>query len=220
MKFPQNEWLEVIKTNPRVFLFKYTQIKNIQKFLFKYNICNNELFKIIKEYPDLLIANRYDMLRRKLALFEDLKINSVTIGNLIKAYPFVLLKSYNSFINKVYYFHKELKMDIEKIDIYPLIYVYNLERDIKPRCGLMKEYNVWVKFSEAFSMSVDELEVRLREIGDVDKDKDNNNNNNRNDVDKDNNRNDVDRDREEKAVPKAVANERDLLFRYNKYHTI
>jgi hypothetical protein len=83
-------------------------------------------------------------------------------------------------------------MNIEEIDIYPLIYLYDLNRDIKPRCELMKNMNKWITFKEAFSMSVEDLAKRLGTVNNV------------NVVDS----------------TSAPLFERDLLFRYSKYYTI
>lgn len=190
MKINRQDFREIIEKNCKVFLFRHTQVTNVVTLLTKQGLRTKEVFNILKEYPDLLLANRYDLLRQKLQLFAELRINQSSIKNLVLNYPFILLKSYNSFINKVFYFKKELKMDIETIDIYPLIYVYNLERDIKPRCELMKKYNNWLPFSEAFAMTVDELALKLganqTEVTKVD----------------------------------DFNYERDLLFRYSKYVTI
>lgn len=193
MKFDRKEWRALIEKDPRVYLFRHTQMTNVVSLLRYHGVSNKEAFEIIKQYPDFLLANRYDLLRKKFALFNQLKLNKSTIRNLIKLYPFIMLKSYNSFVNKVFYFHQELKMDIEDIDIYPLIYVYNLQKDIKPRCELMKKYNKWLPFNEAFSMSIEDLAEKLNVKA------------------------------EDKAIKPSDASplqERDLLFRYSKYHTI
>jgi len=81
-------------------------------------------------------------------------------------------------------------MNIEEIDIYPLIYLYDLKRDIKPRCELMKKMNNWIPFKEAFSMSVEDLAKRLGTVNNINVD------------------------------DSAPLFERDLLFRYSKYYTI
>ena len=181
----------MIEQNPKVFLFKQTQLTNVVSLLTKQGLKSKEVFEFIKEYPDLLLANRYSLLKNKLELFEQLKMNRDTVKNLVLTYPFILLKSYNSFINKVFYFNKELRMDIEEIDIYPLIYAYNLNRDIKPRCELMKKYNKWLPFSEAFSMSVEDLAKKLGE-----------------------------ENYQVQSDSGSPLYERDLLFRYSKYLTI
>jgi len=191
MKLDRKEWRQIIEKDPRVFIFRYTQLINIEKLLSNYGIRKTEIFEFIKQYPDLLMANRYDLLRKKLQLLEELKLNKTTIKNLIKSYPFILLKSYNSFVNKVFYFNNELRMDIEDIDIYPLIYVFNLERDIKPRCELMKKYNTWLPFSQVFSLSMPELAEKLGA-----------------------------KQEEISLQGTPLSNERDLLFKYSKYHTI
>lgn len=191
MKFDRKEWREIIQRNPKVFLFRHTQLTNVVSQLTKYGLKAKEVFEIIKVYPDLLLANRYSMLKKKLELFEQLKMNKDTIKNLIKEYPFILLKSYNSFINKVFYFNKEIKIEIEDLDIYPMIYCYSLKNDIKPRCELMKKANKSIPYSEAFSMTLDQLAEKLG----------------------------VDKKDIAGAEDKGLF-ERDLMFRYSKYITI
>jgi hypothetical protein len=186
----RKEWREVIERNPNIFIFKHTQLKNVFSILSQLGIKAKETFEFVKIYPDLLIANRYNILKKKLLLFGDLQMNKSTIKNLIKSYPFILLKSYNSFIDKVFYFSKELNMNIEEIDIYPLIYLYDLNRDIKPRCEMMKQMKKWIPFKEAFSMSVEDLAKKLGAVNPT------------------------------SVGDSGPLYERDLLFRYSKYYTI
>lgn len=165
-------------------------MKNVFALMSKIGLKSKETFEFVKIYPDLLLANRYNILQKKLLLFSDLQMNKSTIKSLIKTYPFILLKSYNSFIDKVFYFSKELNMNIEEVDIYPLIFLYDLKRDIKPRCEMMKKINKWIPFKEAFSMSVEDLAIKLGASS------------------------------VEKIGDSAPLYERDLLFRYSKYLTI
>jgi hypothetical protein len=165
-------------------------MKNVFALLSQMGLKSKDTFEFVKIYPDLLLANRYNILQKKLLLFGDLQMNKSTIKSLIKTYPFILLKSYNSFIDKVFYFSKELNMNIEEVDIYPLIFLYDLKRDIKPRCEIMKKMNKWIPFKEAFSISVEDLAIKLG-AGSV-----------------------------EEIENSAPLYERDLLFRYSKYLTI
>ncbi len=161
LKWDKKEFYDFIIQNPKVFLFKHTQIINVISLITQYKIKSSEVFEILKKYPDLLIANRYSMLEKKLELFDLLKLRKSTIRNLIKTYPFILLKSYNSFVNKVYYFKNDLGIHIEDIEIYPIIFVFNLNKDIKPRCELMKKYNKWIPFKEVFSLTPEEFINRI-----------------------------------------------------------
>ncbi len=191
MKFDRKVWRGIIERNPKVFLFKDTQITNVVSCLTSKGLSSKEILQFMNDYPDLLLANRYSMLKEKMLLFDALKMNKDTVKSLVRAYPFILLKSYNSFINKVFYFSKELKKDIEETDIYPLIYTFNLNKDIKPRCELMKKYDKWIPLNEAFSMSVEELAAKLEvDVKEITKEED------------------------------SPLNERDLLFKYSKYLTI
>jgi hypothetical protein len=152
------------------------------------NLTEEEIFGIIKICPDIMISNRYSILMKKLELFGKLNINKNTIKSLILKYPFILVKSYNSFIKKVFYFN-DLGLKIENIDIYPLIYLYNLATDIKPRCEVMKKYNKWIPLKEAFSISPADFQQRLG----------------------------ISAQEYEGYKEDSPLHERDLLFRYSKY---
>jgi hypothetical protein len=115
-------------------------------------------------------------------------MSKMTVKNFIQRYPFILVKSYNSFIKKVVYF-SELGFKIENIDIYPLIYAFNLATDIKPRCEVMKMQNKWIPFNEAFSISPTEFQSKLG----------------------------VSSQEYENLKEASPLHERDLMFRYSKY---
>jgi hypothetical protein len=173
-------------------LFRYSQINNVVDLLRKYDLKYNEILQLIKDYPDLLISNRYSILKQKIDLFDQLNMEKSTVRNLIRNFPFIILKSYNSFIRKILYF-KNLQINITEMDIYPVIFVYNLNRDIKPRCELMKKHNKWIPFKEAFALSPDEFCKRLS----------------------------VERKEfDELYHDSSPLFERDLTFRYSKYLTI
>ena len=182
--------VNLIKRDPKFLIFRYTQVENIIKQLSAFDIKPSQTFELVKQYPDILISNRYSILEKKLELFTDLNLNKSTIKNLIKRYPFILLKSYNSFVRKILYFN-DLGMKIESIDIYPIIFLFNLETDIKPRCEIMKKYNKWIPFKEAFSLTPEQFAERMGV----------------NNSEYDNN-----------SSP-SLLNERDIFFRYSKYLT-
>jgi hypothetical protein len=127
-------------------------------------------------------------LRKKFGLFTELGINKKTVKTLLLKYPFVLVKSYNSFIKKILYFN-QIGLKIENIDIYPLIYVFNLATDIKPRCEVMRKYNKWLPFKEAFSISPEEFQKRMG----------------------------ISNQEYEGFTEPSPLQERDLMFRYSKY---
>jgi hypothetical protein len=195
IKTDKKEWKKLILKNPKFLIFKHNHISNLFSLLSHKGIKASETFEFVKSYPDLMLANRHNVLLYKLSLFDKLQINKSTVKNLVKAYPFILLKSYNSFIDKVSYFSKELKLNIEEIDIYPIIYVYDLKRDIIPRCEMMKRANKWLPFKEAFSMSLEDLAKKLTISTEG--------------------LNSLNTGSENSPVY-----EREMLFKYSKYHTI
>jgi hypothetical protein len=178
----------LIEKDSKCFLFKVEQFNNVIALLKDHDLTDEEVFNIIKSCPDILISDRYSILTKKFKLFADLNINKSTIKNLILKYPFILVKSYNSFIRKVVYFN-ELELKIENIDIYPLIYVFNLATDIKPRCEVMKKCNKWIPFKEAFSISPSEFQSRMG----------------------------ITATEYDSFVEPSPLHERDLMFRYSKY---
>lgn len=156
----------------------------------KYDIKSQEVFSMIKQYPELLIANRESLLEKKLKLLDELIPQKSTMRTLIRMYPFILLKSYNSFVKKVLYFNKELEKNILDLDIFPIIFVFNFNTEIKPRCELMRRLNIWMPFKEAFSLTPEEFTKKLNvDFAEYEK---------------------------LKEDPSPLF-ERDLLFRYNKY---
>ncbi len=157
-----------------------------------YDIRAGETFDLIEKYPELLLSNRYSLLRKKLALLNELIPQKSTVRTLIKMYPFILLKSYNSFIKKILYFNKELEKNILDLDIFPIIFVFNFNRDIKPRCELMRKYNTWIPMKEAFGLNPEEF---VKKIGGSIQEYNS-------------------------FVESSPMYERDLLYRYNKYYGI
>jgi hypothetical protein len=82
-------------------------------------------------------------------------------------------------------------MKIENTDIYPIIYVFNLETDIKPRCEIMKKYNKWIPFKEAFSLPLDQFAEKMG----------------------------VKKSEVDSLTSPSMLHERDIFFRYSKYLT-
>ncbi len=186
----KQEFINFFEKDPKLFLFKSTHFKIIFSSLKKYDIKSQEVFSIIKQYPEMLIANRESLLEKKLKLLDELIPQKSTMRTLIRMYPFILLKSYNSFVKKVLYFNKELEKNILDLDIFPIIFVFNFNTEIKPRCELMRRMNSWMPFKEAFSLTPEEFTKKLN----------------------------VDLSEFEKLKEdSSPLYERDLLFRYNKY---
>lgn len=158
----KEEFKEFIEKDSKLFLFKSSHFKNIFTFLKFYDIKAGETFNLMKKYPELILANRYSLLKKKLNLLNELIPQKSTLRTLIKMYPFMLLKSYNSFIKKILYFNKELEKNILELDIFPIIFVFNFHKDIKPRCELMRKYNNWIPLKEAFALNSEDF---VKQIG-------------------------------------------------------
>lgn len=186
----KEEFIEFFEKDSKLFLFRSTHFRIIFSALKKYDIKSKEVFQMIKEYPEMLIANRESLLEKKLKLLEELIPQKSTIRTLIRMYPFIILKSYNSFVKKILYFNKDLEKNILELDIFPIIFVFNFNTEIKPRCELMRRMNLWMPLKEAFSLSPEEFTKKLGvEIAEYEK---------------------------LKEDPSPLY-ERDLLYRYNKY---
>ena len=141
----------------------------------------------------MILSNRHSLLNKKLKLLDELVPQKSTVRTLIRMYPFILLKSYNSFVRKILYFNKELEKNILELEIFPIIFVFNFNKDIKPRCELMRKYNKWIPFKSAFSLTPEDF---VQKIG-------------------------VDlKEYESFKEDSSPLYERDLLYRYNKYHGI
>lgn len=189
----KEEFIQFIERDSKLFLFKSSHFKNIFSYLKKYDIKAGETFNIIKRHPELIFANRHSLLRKKLQLLDDLITQKSTMRSLIKLYPFLLLKSYNSFVKKILYFNKELEKNILDLDIFPIIFVFNFQQDIKPRCQLMRRYNKWIPFKEAFALPVEDF---VNQVGGT-----------------------IEEFNSLIENPSPLY-ERDLLYKYNKYYGI
>lgn len=84
-------------------------------------------------------------------LLEKLNLENSTIRNLIRNFPFLLLKSYNSYVRKLQYL-KSVNMDLSEIDIFPVIFCFNLNSEIKPRIELMRTKNKYLPLKLVFAM--------------------------------------------------------------------
>ena len=189
----KEEFREFIEKDPKLFLFKSSHFKNIFMYLKTFDIKASETFNILKKYPELVLANRHSLLMKKISLLNELIPQKSTIRTLIKMYPFILLKSYNSFVRKILYFNKELEKNILELDIFPMIFMFNFQRDIKPRCELMRKYNNWIPLKEAFALSAEEFTKKLGASID---------------------------EYNLLVEDSSPLFERDLLYRYNKYYGI
>lgn len=189
----KEEFREFIEKDSKLFLFRSSHFKNIFMYLKRFDIKASETFNILKKYPELVLANRHSLLMKKINLLNELVPQKSTIRTLVKMYPFILLKSYNSFVKKILYFNKELEKNILELDIFPIIFIFNFQRDIKPRCELMRKYNNWIPLKEAFALPPEEFTKKIGASLD---------------------------EYNSFVEDSSPLHERDLLYRYNKYYGI
>lgn len=89
----KEEFRQFIENDSKLFLFRSSHFKNIFSYLKKYDIKAGETFNLIKKHPELILANRHSLLRKKLKLLDEIIIQKSTMRTLIKLYPFILLKA-------------------------------------------------------------------------------------------------------------------------------
>lgn len=73
-------------------MLKPTQIHLLFNELTNIGLKYKDIMKILKAYPDILISNRQNLIKKKIDLFKELKMSNYMIKFFIKEYPFSLLK--------------------------------------------------------------------------------------------------------------------------------
>lgn len=97
------------------------------------------VIKILDTYPELVMQNRRDLLRKK---FDLIMANSpgrseTYMRNLFKRHPDMFLMSLASMEAKVSYIKRNLNRQIPKEKAFPLLLHYNYSQVIWPRCELL-----------------------------------------------------------------------------------
>ena len=66
MGLDKEEFINFFEKDSKLFLFKSSHFKIIFSSLRKYDIKSKEVFSMIKQYPEMIIANRESLLEKKL----------------------------------------------------------------------------------------------------------------------------------------------------------
>ncbi len=97
------------------------------------------VIKILDTYPELVMQNRRDLLRKKFDLMMTNSPNrsETYVRNLFKRHPDMFLMSLASMEAKVSYIKRNLNRQLQKEKAFPLLLHYNYTQVIWPRCELL-----------------------------------------------------------------------------------
>ena len=100
-----------------------------------------DVVHIIDAYPEFVLQNRKDLLRKKVALIRkgNKNLSDTFIRNLLKRHPDLFLKSWASMEAKVNYLSKNLGRQLQNEKAFPLLLHFNYNQVIRPRCDLIKD---------------------------------------------------------------------------------
>lgn len=100
-----------------------------------------DVVHIIDAYPEFVLQNRKDLLRKKVALIRksNKNLSDTFIRNLVKRHPDLFLKSWASMEAKVNYLSKNLGRQLQNEKAFPLLLHFNYNEVIRPRCDLIKD---------------------------------------------------------------------------------
>ena len=162
-EIPDFSKLDFISQNPYILINSYVGFKKVFELLEKeLNINNIEVFSLMKQYPDLMIINKGGLFEKKLDLILKMEIDRVVLKSFIMEYPYVLLKSYNSYVKKYNLLKGKFKILTKKIenldsidsneiskdsshfaelDLYPYILLFNYAKELKPKIYLLEKYS-------------------------------------------------------------------------------
>lgn len=135
---------QFIKNNPYYLLSSVSNFKESFEIMSsKLGFTNLQTLYLMTKTPDLCFINRNKLLSEKIdLLLKIMKNNKYYVKNFIKAFPHMLLKSFNSYIKKYNYLSDQKvhgKNLTENESIYPLILIYNFEKEIKIKLDILSE---------------------------------------------------------------------------------
>jgi hypothetical protein len=104
-----------------------------------HNIKASFVVKLLDTYPEFVLQNRRDLIRKKVDLILQYSPHRSEgyIRNLIKRHPDLFLKSYASMEAKISYIRRNLNKQCHKERIFPLMLHFNYTTHIWPRCELL-----------------------------------------------------------------------------------
>eukprot|EP00340_Litonotus_pictus_P009554 CAMPEP_0170515792 /NCGR_PEP_ID=MMETSP0209-20121228/2190_1 /TAXON_ID=665100 ORGANISM="Litonotus pictus, Strain P1" /NCGR_SAMPLE_ID=MMETSP0209 /ASSEMBLY_ACC=CAM_ASM_000301 /LENGTH=387 /DNA_ID=CAMNT_0010800449 /DNA_START=279 /DNA_END=1445 /DNA_ORIENTATION=- len=162
---------DFIKLNPYALLTEPKRFNEIfSVFKERLGIDKQMTLHLMKRCPDIMYLNRKGLVNRKVDLLLGMmNENRFTVKGLIKAYPFILVKSFSSLIKKFSFLKNDCGYNLDNdLSIYPLLLVFNFEKEIKPKLTILnriekahlgnEENNVYnkgkvISVKKAFSIS-------------------------------------------------------------------
>lgn len=107
----------------------------------EHKIKANDVVEIIDAFPEFVLQNKKDLLRRKIELIHKNSkgLSDTYMKNLIKRHPDLFLKSWASMEAKVNYISKNLGRPLQHEKTFPMLLHFNYNAVIRPRCELIKD---------------------------------------------------------------------------------
>jgi hypothetical protein len=127
-RFTKEQIIRVSKDSGGILASKVSNFVGLFDLLKKnHNIKASEVVEIIDSYPEFILQNRKDLIRKKIELIRkaDKNISDVFIKALIKRHPDLFLKSWASMEAKVNYLMKTLGRQLQNEKTFPLILQFN-----------------------------------------------------------------------------------------------
>lgn len=135
-----------------------------------HNIKASDVVEIIDAYPEFVLQNRKDLIRKKIDLIRKANKNmsDVFVKALIKRHPDLFLKSWASMEAKVNYLSKTLGRQLQNEKAFPLLLQFNYNQVIRPRCELLKDRVKHFELHEVLPLTDDQFclafEIPMEEL--------------------------------------------------------
>lgn len=132
---------EFIKTNPYMFFTSTDNLEMMFKvFKEKLGVDSHLAFYLIVRCPDILYLNTHNLFEKKIDLLLKLDMDRFQVKHLIKHYPFMLVKSFSSYIKKYSFIKNDCGYKLNgDLDIYPLILIFDFNTEILPKLTILKK---------------------------------------------------------------------------------
>ena len=153
LKFSMFDFIKLnpyyLLTSPSNFIEIFTIFKE------KLRIDKHLALHIIKRCPDICFINKNKLLNEKIDLLMSMNIDNFTLKQLLKYYPFMLTKSFYSFIIKYEFLRNTCEYKLKgDLDIYPLVLIFDFHKEIKPKLTILKsirDYHKQAELKQKFS---------------------------------------------------------------------
>lgn len=141
-----------------------------------FNIKAKDVVEIVDTFPEFILQNRKDLIRRKIELIQknSKNLSPTYLKALIKRHPDLFLKSWASMEAKCNYVTKTLGRPLSNEKAFPLLLHFNYNQVMRPRCELLKDRVKHFELQDvlpltdeqfclAYDISADELERKKAE---------------------------------------------------------